>query len=167
MNLADYQKIIINSTKDDWTHITWKDGPATSLYDFTVSLTHEKITKVKWHEELISLRNDLSVAVAWGLVHQDKYYENWLENVHFSDTHVSSHYIDFFYNGQIVFRDLYLLVDGIRGLIPLPDAGTLGVPEGKYKFFDLVSWFTLHSPEYENYFKRTGLQITEDNWMTL
>ena len=81
-------------------------------------------------------------------------------------------FVDFFYANQLVYRDIYVAVDGGRCKIPLPEmrfdesthkVEALVVPREKYNFFRLLNGTDYN---YENYFKRTGIMIVDESWMT-
>jgi hypothetical protein len=176
MDLREYQQIIMDSDEEDWTHIScWGAGSGPSyLNKFVVWNTGAgefNNFEVDSHSNIISLKSDLSISIAWGLTHNDDFVEEWANN--FPDNHATSSFIDYFYNGQLIFRDISVIVDGGRCGIPLPKIiinnvtkkiDRYVVPEEKYIFFGLLNRIE-SLVDYEDYFKRTGIVITKDNWM--
>ena len=87
----------------------------------------------------------------------------------------SSSYVDVFYNNALVFRDLYVTVDGGRVSLPLPKRKldesssegkivALEVPEGYHDFIRLVESLEGSADRFEEYFVRAGMTIVEKLW---
>ena len=80
-----------------------------------------------------------------------------------------------FYNNALVFRDLYVTVDGGRVSLPLPKRKldesssegkivALEVPEGYHDFIRLVESLEGSADRFEEYFVRAGMTIVEKLW---
>ncbi len=176
MNLKEYQDQILDAEKEDWNRIAcWGSGSGPSYFNkFVVWNTgggEFSNIKVDSHDELISLKSDLSISVAWGISHNDDFKEKWANG--FPDPHASSGYVDFFYYGQLVYRDIYVTVDGGRCQLPLPqmvfnrdtnDIEKLTVAKDKYHFFRLLNSL-ITTYDYDSYFERAGLEIVDTSWM--
>lgn len=175
MNLVEYMKKVLSTTEQDWTvNVCWGAGSGPSFYDrFTVWNTGKgdfQNIEIDSHSTIASLKTDLSISMAWGMTHNDDFYEDWSSK--FPDPKASSSYIDFFYNGVLVYRDIYVSIDGGRCYIPLPDMQFNGsthklekftVPIEKFNFFRLINSVT-SSYDYDRYFTMTGIEISNESW---
>src|SRR5680860_1730819 len=124
MNLKEYSKMIIGSTKEDWNLITcWGFGAGPSYLErSSVWTTNEnKFSNMEVESQgmVASFKHDLSISMAWGISSNPDFKEEWANK--FSEHHASSGFVDFFHNGALVFRDIYVSVDGARCRLPLPD----------------------------------------------
>lgn len=176
MNLKEYQDRILNTSENDWTHIPcWGAGSGPSyLNQFSVWNTGAgefSNIDIDSHSNIISLKQDLSISIAWGISHNNDFFEGWANN--FPDSHATSSFLDFFYNGQLIFRDIYVTVDGGRCNIPLPKLilnknthkiDRLVVPIVKYQFFQLLNNIE-SNVDYHDYFNRTGIEVIDENWL--
>jgi hypothetical protein len=102
------------------------------------------------------------VSIAYGLSCNDNFSEPWTNS--FPDSKASSSYVDFFYSNQLVYRDLCVSVDGGRCYIPIPEIKEKSyvVSREKYQVFELLN---SSADNYEDYFKKTGIQIIDKPWM--
>ena len=106
---------------------------------------------------------NVSISMAWGLVVNSDFVEHWAND--FSDSKASSRSVDIFYNNSLVYRGIYVEVDGGRSKLPLPaNANDLTVPEKYYRFIKLLDELESHYPRCEEYFKRANLQISDMEW---
>lgn len=103
-----------------------------------------------------------SITLAWGLRHRDEFREDWTDL--FPDKSASSSWVDVFYNGALVYRDLYVAVDGGRASLPLPIGQALEVPAGKYRFFRTLDAIEHATSQYETYIERAGFKIVDAQW---
>lgn len=168
MTLKEYENLIVNTDKNDWTEIGY--GPL-YLNEFGVwtkgSGEFDNI-KIHSHHSYMSLKKNLLVSVAWGLKQNNNFREDWANG--FPDPQASSGLVDFFYSGILVYRDIYVSVDGGRAVLPLPkiernpetyQIERLTVSETRYKFFRLLN----RMDAYDRYI--TGARIETENreWM--
>lgn len=174
MTLDEYKKIIIDTEIEDWTNIPcWGAGSGPSYRDaisvWTKGSGEFHNIEIESHGNVLSLKKDLLISVAWGITHNDDFVEEWANS--FPHSHASSSFVDFFYANQLIYRDIYVAVDGGRCCIPLPeiqiDESTheikaLVVPKEKYEFFRLLNGTGY---DYDSYFKRTGIQVVDKPWM--
>lgn len=174
MTLDEYKAKILAATYDDWTRIScWGAGAGPSFRDALSAWTkgggefHN--LEIDSHSEVLSLKSDLLISVACGITHNDDFIEKWANS--FPDKHASSSFVDFFYANQLVFRDIYVSVDGGRCRLPLPDINlncfesdvqSLSVSDEKYRFFRILNG-TSH--EYDNYLARAGITVVAAKWM--
>jgi hypothetical protein len=113
---------------------------------------------------------DVSITMAWGLDCNPDFKEEWANS--FPDPKASSHFVDLFYNNALVFREVYVNVDGARGDLPLPSIVrgddkkivALEVPRDKYRFFSLLDSISRGGREFERYFSQAGFTMVEREW---
>jgi hypothetical protein len=176
MTLSEYKAKVLQTVSQDWTvNSCWGAGAGPSYlerYSWTAgTLDHDEL-HVESHSEVASLKTDLSISIAWGFPCVEDFKEKWANQ--FPDQSASSRFVDFFYNGVMIFRDLYVSVDGGRCALPLPNLDVdpksveikrLWVPEAKWRFFRLLDSLRGVS-EYDRYFKGAGIEIDQDKtWM--
>lgn len=175
MNLQEFQRIILDTAPDDWTSIScWGGGAGPSyLNRFEVWKTGRddfSSMDVDSHSEVLSLKSNLLISVASGMTHNDDFIEMWANK--FADHKASSGFVDFFYSGVLVYRDIYVSVDGGKCRLPLPtqhlnetyQVERLTVPKDKAHFFRLLNGED--SSSYEYYLERSGIEVVESGWMS-
>lgn len=176
MDLQEYAQRIVNTTKDDWTIITcWGFGSGPSYLQRASVWTTGKgeVSNIEFesHGMRASLKSDLSVWFAWGYTSNPDFQEPWANQ--FPDPHASSGFVDFFYNGVLVFRDTYVSVDGHRCKLPLPDRVfhpqtsevlRYTVPRDKWAFFRMLDSFE-HLSEFDRFFTGVKFEVTDEAWM--
>jgi hypothetical protein len=174
MTLDEYKRLILSASVDDWNNIgCWGAGAGPSFRDslsvWTKGSGEFDNIEIDSHGEVFSLKTDLLVSVACGITHNDDFIEDWANS--FPDKKASSSFVDFFYCNQLVYRDIYVSVDGGRCRIPLPDmkfnssthkVELLTVPIEKYEFFKLLNGT---GSDYESYFQRTNIKAVNEPWM--
>lgn len=175
MNLSEYQKILLSTEVDDWTTIScWGAGSGPSfLNKFDVWKTGRNefhSIEIDSHSNVCSLKSNLLISVAFGLLHNDNFIEPWANK--FDDKSARSSFIDFFYSGALVFRDIYVSVDGGRCILPLPnqqvnestyEVERLTVSKDKAHFFRLLNG--TDEIDYSSYLNRSGIEIIDSSWM--
>ena len=70
------------------------------------------------HHSVAVYKPDLFLSLAWGLTQEPDWQEPWVKT--FSDPHAKSAFVDVFYCGALVWRDVYVVVDDGRGYLPIP-----------------------------------------------
>lgn len=166
MNLNDYKKAILGTSIDDWTSIAcWGAGAGPSFRDAIHESMHANgsTTHIESHSNILSLKADLNIQIAHGLSCLENYVAPWTKN--FTDEAASSFFVDFFYANQLIYRDIYISVDGGRCSLPSPRSnavkGSFEVPEDKYEFYRLLNDFH----DYDDYMREAGFIITDRPWM--
>lgn len=149
------------SSSDDWHQIPcWGHGAGPSYRPrFTVrhGVRGQTYVDIDEHPYVAVYRPDIAVTLAWGLVSSDRFEEDWLKV--FPTSSASSEYGDLFYNGALVFRFMFLSVDGGRGYLPFPDGQEFRtVLALENDLVRLVHGLTNADP-YEDYFERAGLVV--------
>jgi|GEM_PF-518926 len=151
------------------TVITFPSGLAASY-----ALSHPPPVFVASHDMTAALKSDLSITIAWGMVANSDFTEEWANK--FKNPKATSHHVDFFYNGALVYRDVYVLVDGGRIALPMPNpyGGTEisetspgEVPKGYAKVVRLLMEMDgrfEHYEEMDAYFNQTGAVLVDTPW---
>jgi hypothetical protein len=113
MKLDDIRQIIAGSTAADWQEIS---GSRLFIYAFgeVVSADEHRVT-VDYHHSLAVYREDVSLRLAWGL-EEERDLE--FDRVHFPYSQTRRAYADAFWQGALVARWTYLIVDGGRCYLP-------------------------------------------------
>ncbi len=127
MRFDDYMNEVLNSSKHDWNVMTcWGFGSGPSYREqfevaqrMTPSRDLLSTIDVKSHSMSAALRSNLAITIAWGLTSNEDFIEPWANS--FPNPKASSSYVDFFYAGSMIYRDIYVTVDGGRVRLPLPD----------------------------------------------
>jgi hypothetical protein len=176
MNLIEYASAITNSTENDWNIITcWGFSSGPSYLDRSSVWTTGKgdlhNIDIESHGMVAALKSNLSISIAWGMISNPEFKEDWANN--FSDPSASSYIVDFFYNRSLIFRDIYVSVDGHRCKLPLPDRVfdkstnqviRYTVPNDKFRFFEMLDKFEQVS-EFSRYFEEAGFETINSPWM--
>lgn len=173
MNLSEFEDLIVRSEPEDWTNIScWGAGSGPSFMEkfdvWTTGRGEFNNIEIDSHANIMSFKKDLLVSVAYGISHNNDFREEWANK--FPDRHASSAYVDFFYARNLVYRDIYVAVDGGRCLLPLPKQNfdedyavtALTVSRRRAKFFRLLNG--LHG-DYDGYLDRAGIQFDSSVWM--
>lgn len=174
MTLDELIQRILESETTDWNEIScWGSfsGPSyKNKFEFYEAFEGESnILRVDSHDMIGAFKKDLSITIAYGLTSNDDFIEKWANQ--FPNPHASSHYIDFFYNNALVFRETYLVVDGGRCKLPIPSFGDNGelVVSRKYsdfiKFLQRLSSGSETDQTFDSYFGRTEIKIIETPWI--
>lgn len=175
MNLKAYLYEIVNAGIKDWSVIScWGAGAGPSyLNKFTVWNSGQdefRNLEIDSHAMIASYKKNLSISIAWGLEHNDNFIEEWANG--FSNPKATSEYVDFFYNGILVLREIIVSVDGGRCYLPLPkqeiDTGTrtvtrLYVSKEKSEFVRMLNNFS-SGRDYDLYLKQSGIDINDGDW---
>ncbi len=174
MKLEELITTILNSNISDWNEIRcWGafSGPSykDKLEFYNVRDGEPNILHVDSHHTIAAFKMDLSISIAHGITSNDDFKEEWANQ--FDNPSASTHFIDLFYNNTLVFRDLYLIVDGGRCKLPIPNYDKnqkLVVPRGYYsfiRFLERLSSGSTNDDIFDFYFKRTGIEIIESPWI--
>jgi len=157
-----------------WTDSCWGANSGPSYRDHFESWELyegvKHILKVKSHSNVATYKPDVSITIAWGLESLDNFREEWANK--FPNPRASSSFIDIFYNGALVFRDIYVEVDGGRARLPLPTIKwddkqkkitELTVPLRRYRLIGLVDSLD-HVSQYDSYFQQAGFKVVDTEW---
>lgn len=174
MNLSEFQRQISGTETEDWTFIScWGAGAGPSFMDkfdvWTTGRGEFSNIEVDSHSTLMSFKRDLLISVAYGIRHNEDFREDWANR--FPDPHAISAFVDFFYAKNLVYRDIYVAVDGGRYLLPLPKqefdkhykVTGLTVTRERAAFFSLFNG--PDSRSYYEYLHRAGIELVDGDWM--
>lgn len=171
MKFSDYVSEVLQSEKEDWNVIPcWGSGTGPSYRDkFEISTrigpARSWELEVLSHSHTAALKDNLAITIAWGLSANEDFQEPWANG--FADPHATSSHVDFFYHGALVYRELYVTVDGGRVSLPLPEqrSGQLVVAENYAKVVALLN--SLEGPyadEFERYMTEAGIVRANEVW---
>ena len=81
------------------------------------------------------------------------------------DAKACSAYVDISRYGSLVYRDLFVIVDGGRAYLPMPEsADSLQVAPAYASLIELPAALTPGLSVYSQYFRRTGLKFANLHW---
>jgi hypothetical protein len=177
MTLDEYLEVVAHSGPNDWNTITawgansgpsYRDQFSPGEYDGQYQLQHHE------HSMRAAYKPNLGITIAWGLdrtSHRpNEFSEPWHQD--FPDSGASAHFVDFFYNGDLVHREVYVDVDGGRANLPLPhrdfDSETGDRPtvtaywitRWQYEFFKTLDQLE-RSSDFDSYLQRAGFEVRD------
>ena len=164
MRLDEYVNLVATSAPADWrVHksptfhyrvVPVRGGP-NRIVDFEL---HE-------HNVIMTFAKDVGVNMCFGLVSDRNYTSAW--SGRFPDKRAQSTFLDFFFNGAMVFRETMVWVDGWRCVLPEPTT-TAGppfqIPEKKYRVCKLLHGLVGPGTNFDDYFRRAGMLPSADAW---
>jgi hypothetical protein len=158
--LEELRRLIAESDRGDWNVIDCfgKAGPS-YLASPWLAVDHDAYGD-REHHARAAFRQDVAVGLAWGMVANDRYEAEWLEG--FSNKRAHSAIADILYNGMLVAREYYLVVDGGRAKLPLPredEGGQLRVSRQHCKLVKLLDEFDFYSGVRGGIGDRTPLRV--------
>lgn len=165
MNLRDLMKTIVESDETDWHKINcWGAGSGPSYkhrLEVSTGPGDRWDLDVPSHGEIAVFKPDVSITMAWGFPSNDDYQEEWTQS--FPDEKAKSDLVDIFYNNALVFRDRYVVVDGGRAYLPIPN-NDLSVPQSYARFVELIDSLRGGLAEFMQYFKMANFTISQEPW---
>jgi hypothetical protein len=164
MKLEDLLALCAKSKPEWWKVIPCGGaGSGPSFLDEWGSDSDGEPVLIGSHTMRAAYRPDLSMALAWGLTAHEEIEESWTRTV--AHGSASSHFIDFFYHGALVERGLYVLVDGGRCKLPVPqrdlaDArpGGLWITRWQHDFFALLNKLEAVA-DFDLYLRDAGFEV--------
>ena len=176
MRLNEVMDKVIGSQRRDWHKITcWGAGSGPSYRNnftfYETSEGPEGVLHESSHSNVAVYIPDVSITLAFGLDADEEFKGEWVNK--FTDSDASSSYVDVFYNNALVFRDLYVTVDGGRAILPLPtqkfdDAKkkviALEVPQRRHDFIRLVQSLEGSVSDFDNYFEEADFKRINAPW---
>lgn len=175
MTLDELLDTCRHSSEDDWNLMhCWggRSGPS-YLDQFLWSGSLDDNLEHYAHGMRASYKPNLAIGIAWGLEIQpgrNRYEADWATN--FPDSEASGHFLDFFYQGMFINREVWVSVDGGRCMLPAPrrildDAEgpapkTVGfsISGWQYDFFRTVDALEKHS-DFDTYVKQAGFEVVD------
>jgi hypothetical protein len=168
MKFHDLLRLIVDSQADQWHTITcWGAGSGPSYKDrfefWNTYNAQANVLKADSHSNSAVFREDVAISLAWGLQADATFAEPWATT--FPDPKASRDFVDVFYNNSLVYRDTYIVVDGGRACLPMPEsADSLTVPRGYASLIRLIDELGLRTSDYDSYFKRAGFSEVDTGW---
>ena len=164
MEFEKLMSIIENSSVDEWNVITcWGFGSGPSykskfdFYEVRDGIKSGTLVEES-HGMYACYRPDVSISLAFGLLINDDFKEEWANA--FPDKSASSHYVDIFFNNNLVERISYVNVDGGRAKLPIPKSiNDLSVKKREYLIIKLIDNFESSERNFESYFNRANLRL--------
>ncbi len=167
MTLEELLDLVRQSDADHWEIIGGGPTFLTAIGEMGSSTDggwEERLYVVGAHHSRAAYRADISVGLAWGYQERDseEYQPNWSD---FPDRSTSLCFADFFYQGQLVYRIRYAVVDGGRAYLPAPRptvGGSYAVTQLQHDLVRILHELEHGShlvDEYDSYFDRAGFEI--------
>jgi hypothetical protein len=151
---------IVMSQPSDWNVIGGRPSYSDEFHQLQSG--NRKWLEIRSHYTVAAFMPDVSITLAWGLPVVDDFREPWANT--FPNPHASSHFLDVFYNGALVFRALYVNVDGGRASLPLPLKHYGGAVPLRYSAFISLLDRLDRSSQFPSYFERAGLKSVDAEW---
>lgn len=163
MNLNLLMSIVVSSELKDWNHIScWGYGGAPSSREHLSSLEDDDHPYGRAHSQLRVYIPDVSISIAFGLTWMEDFKEEWANC--FPDRSACGCCGDVFYNGNLVSREPFVIVDGGRTKLPMPPArDKLDVPKDQARFIQMLDRFEGIST-FDRDFHRAGLRLADAPW---
>jgi hypothetical protein len=168
MTFEEIINIVTSSQPADW-HTTgcWGAHSGPSYRDhfsfFQIYDGHPNVLLVESHPYVSCYKPNVSINLAWGLDSLRDFKEPWANA--FPDPNASSHFVDIFFNSVLVYRTVYVTVDGGRSYLPLPkNREELVVPSGYSDLIRLIDNIGGKISEYDRYFDQAGFKIDHHPW---
>jgi hypothetical protein len=161
MTYEDILRIFTKSDPDDWNVITcWGAGSGPSYLTRQYAGDGQELGFMDDHGMRASYKPDIAIGLAWGMQSHDTYHADWVSMF----KSASSSIADLFYNGMLVAREHYVVVDDGGGFLPRPDAASEDgrvVPTVRYDFIRLLDNLELRTSEFDRYFGQAGLSVAQ------
>ena len=118
------------------------------------------------HTIMMSYRKDVRIAMAFGLVDDPNFNEDWVHQ--FPNKRAQTVFVDFLFSGGLVCRDSLVAVDGWRCALPRPapdqQAPPFQVPEIRFRIARLIHQLSGPNTRFEAYFQRAGMKPVKAKW---
>ncbi|EKE77683.1 hypothetical protein [Oceanibaculum indicum] len=165
MKLNDYLTVVAQSAPNDWT----VSKVPTFMYRLVPTRGADNRTldfELQEHTALIIFRRDIRFSMAFGLVQNANFNDDWATN--FPNKRAQSVLLDFLFGGAMVFRDTLIAVDGWKCLLPQPSAEQIEspfqIPEKQHAIAKLVHGLVGPNTNFETYFQRCGMRVAKTDW---
>ena len=131
MTLNDLLRTVRTSNGNDW-HSLDSNGP---FFKHRI-IMNGNVPETDQHLEFASFKPDLQITMGWDLVDNDDFQAPYANNN--PNTDAKGMWLDIFFNDALVFRTMYISVDGGRCNIPIPTPNN-GVQEVSNEYADLIN----------------------------
>lgn len=159
MRFTTYLETVARSAPADWGV---QSGPLFLQPNYPAN---ERPARPTSHLFNMAYWPNLSITMAYGMVCEEDIGHAWAVN--FPDRKASSHYVDFFFNSALVFRDLVVAVDGGQGVLPLPNPGPTSpyeVPKVRRDIARLIHQLTNPMRDFDEYFAQARFKAIDEVW---
>jgi hypothetical protein len=157
MTLDELLTMCAQSSHDDWNLMScWGAFSGPSYLGQVAETTPDENVYEETHSVRASYRPDIAIGIAWGYPSNKNWHEPWIDN--FSDKSAHSDFVDFFYNGMLVQREVYVVVDGGRAYLPVPSVENQTITRWEYDFFKVLDGLERLS-EFDRYIRQAGISI--------
>ena len=167
MNLRKLIDTVIDSASEDWHPIT--EGPSfrdhlefCEVYDGQANVLHAEA-----HGTVGVYIPDVSITIAWGLEWNKDFREEWCKK--FPDPKAHGGFLDMFFNNALVYRAVYVWVDGI--FLPLPrytKDDKLEVTKRACELMKVIDRMGMSPRQdfnpYESVVERAGFTVVDEEW---
>ena len=161
MQLEALITLITDSNPNDWSATS--SGPTFRDRLMQVSSGGQSWIEINSHHTIAVYKPDISISLGFGMAWKDKFDEPWANK--FPDPSADGRYIDIYYYGSLVYRDVYVIVDGGRASLPMPKGrNDLVVAKGYHDLIRLINSVGGAVSQFDDYFKRAGLQVGQQDW---
>ena len=163
MNLRQVLQRISESAPSDWQLIF----RPTFRHRFNEILTAEGEVAALDQDEhavMVTLRSDIEISMAYGMVEQGAV--PLASDNPFASENARSVFLDIFYQGRTVHREIILKVDRNRCLLPSPTSWEkpVMVPLGQANLVRLIHSLAGPPTDFESYFEQAGMRHADVPW---
>ena len=167
MDLRKLIDTVIDSAAEDWNLIADAPSFRDHLEFYEVYGGQPNVLHAKAHDRVGVYIPDISITIAWGLEWREDFKADWCKN--FPDPKAHGGFLDMFFNNALVYRAVYVWVDGI--FLPLPRHTQDDTLEVTIRACDLMKVIDrmarAHakiSTRYESDVKRAGFTVVDEEW---
>lgn len=116
------------------------------------------------HAVMFTLRADIEISMAYGMVEQGAVPLD--SDNPFAKENARTVFLDIFYQGRMVHREVILKVDRNRCLLPLPTSWEqpVMVPLGQANLVRLIHSLAGPPTDFESYFEQAGMRHADVPW---
>jgi|SRR5690554_3248799 len=160
MTLDNLIQTIRTSTPDDWYGL----DPNTPFYKHRIVMNGNTPTTDQ-HLAFASYKEDLCITMGWDLVENENFIEPYANNN--PDRNSKSMWLDVFFNDALVFRMLYISVDGGRFELPIPtlNNGIYEVSNEHADFIFIINGINgVDRADYDNCLRRNHITVVNRPW---
>jgi hypothetical protein len=166
MELRQLINTVIDSAPEDWHLIA--DAPSfhDHLQFHEVYDGQPNVLYAEAHHSIGVYIPDVSITIAWGLEWRKDFREEWCKK--FPDPKAHGGFLDVFFNNALVYRAVYVWVDGIFLPLPHPKDERLEVTKRACKLMEVIDRMG-KSPRqdfnpYESDVAHAGFTVVDEEW---
>lgn len=166
MSIQEFFAEINTDSIEVWNVILCAGGGHGPSYKEQFSPSDEGISKS--HTHVAILKKNIGITIAWGLEQYAGFAESWTES--YQDSRATSCFVDFFFCGNLVWRELAVYADGGRILVPLPRLEpstkelSYSIAAERVQFYRLLNNLEKSGHNLDHYLDLGKIKITSDKW---